>query len=296
MSAVEELQTVADWLRYAATRFAGADLHFGHGTDNAWDEAVALVRGQLGLPDDKLAAVLGARLTRSERGAMARLIERRIDQRVPVPYLVGEAYFAGRRYVVTKDVLIPRSPIAELIENDFQPWIASSPTTILDLCAGSGCIGIACALRFPDARVVLSDVDTRALEVARRNVVEHRVGDRVEVVASDLFAALRGRRFDLIVTNPPYVAASEWRQLPREYRHEPAHALAAGAMGLDVVLRILDTAKRHLARDGTLIGEVGASAANLAAARPRLPFEWPSFARGGDGVFVIGAAGLPGRN
>ena len=296
MRIVDQLETVGDWLRYAATRFEAADLHYGHGTDNAWDEAVALVRGELKLPDDKLGLVLAARLTRGERNALARKIEQRIAKRVPVPYLVGEAYFAGRRYRVTKDVLIPRSPIAELIENEFAPWLAHAPATILDLGAGSGCIGIACAHQFPAARVVLSDVDPRALDVARANVALHRVEDRVDVVASDVFAGLPRRRFDLIVTNPPYVAAAEWRRLPREHRHEPARALAAGAKGLDVVLRIVDEAKRHLTKSGALIGEVGASAANLAKARPKVPFEWPSFERGGDGVFVIGAASLPGRN
>lgn len=293
MALVDELVTIADWLRLAATRFAAAELHFGHGTDNAWDDAVALLRGALGLPHDKLEFVLGARLTRKERRRIQDLIDMRIGLRVPVPYLTNEAYFAGRPYRVTRDVLIPRSPIAELIETGFEPWISRPPTTILDLCAGSGCIGIAIAHQFPEATVVLSDVDPRALDVARENVRRHRVEAQVEVVESDLFDALGGREFDLIVTNPPYVDAGDLADMPAEFRHEPRHALAAGADGLDVVRRIIAEVRRFLNSDGTLVGEVGASAPALLDAFPALPFEWPLLHRGGDGVFVLQAASLP---
>lgn len=293
MPLVDELVTVADWLRLAATRFAAAGLHFGHGTDNAWDEAVALVRGALGLPHDKLEFVLGARLTRKERKRVHDMIDTRIGLRVPVPYLTNEAYFAGRPYWVTRDVLVPRSPIAELIEAGFEPWIPQPPTTILDLCSGSGCIGIAIAHHFPDASVVLSDVDPRALDVARENVRRHRVEAQVEVVESDLFDALGGRVFDLIVTNPPYVDAGDLADMPAEFRHEPRHALAAGTDGLDVVRRIIAEAARHLSPDGTLVCEVGASAPALLDAFPTLPFEWPLLHRGGDGVFVLHATRLP---
>lgn len=293
MAVVDELLTIADWLRFAASRFAGADLCYGHGTDNAWDEAVALVRGVLALPHEKLEFVLGARLTRSERKRLLVTIEERIALRVPVPYLTGEAWFAGRGYRVTRDVLIPRSPMAELIESSFVPWLPEPPATILDLCTGSGCIGIACALQFPDATVVLSDVDPRALAVARANVLRHGVAERVEVVESDLFAGLVGRRFDLIVTNPPYVSATELAAMPREFRHEPVRALAAGTDGLDVLRRILAQARGMLDAGGWLIGEVGGGARALAEAFPALAFEWPAFERGGDGVFVIDAASLP---
>lgn len=293
MAVVDELFTVADWLRFAASRFARAELCYGHGTDNAWDEAVALVRGVLALPHEKLEFVLGARLTRSERKRLLAAIEERIALRVPVPYLTGEAWFAGRAYRVTRDVLIPRSPLAELIEASFEPWLYEHPATILDLCTGSGCIGIACALQFPDASVVLSDVDSRALAIARGNVLRHGVGDRVEVVASDLFDGLVGRRFDLIVTNPPYVSAAELAAMPPEFRHEPVGALAAGTDGLDVLRRIVAEARGMLHPGGRLIGEVGGGARALADAFPALAFEWPVFERGGDGVFVIDAASLP---
>jgi len=293
VSLVDDLVTIADWLRLAATRFAAAELHYGHGTDNAWDEAVALLRGALGLPHDKLQFVLDARLTRKERRRVLEMIDARVGLRVPVSYLTGEAYFAGRSYRVTRDVLIPRSPIAELIEAGFEPWITQPPESILDLCAGSGCIGIACGHRFPDATVVLSDVDPRALAVARENVDRHGVGDRVEVVESDLFASLEGRVFDLIVTNPPYVNAEDLAAMPQEFRHEPVRALAAGLDGLDVVRRILQEALRFLRDEGSLVGEVGASAPALLEAFPTLPFEWPLLQRGGDGVFVLHATRLP---
>jgi len=293
VSAVDELVTLADWIRYAATQFAGAELHYGHGTDNPWDEAVALLRGACRLPHDKLEFVLDARLTRRERHDVDRLVRTRIIDRVPVPYLTNEAYFAHRRYVIEPGVLIPRSPIAELIDAEFAPWMTASPRRILDLCTGSGCIGIACAHAFPDAHVVLSDVEPHALSLARRNVQLHGVGDRVDVVGSDLFAALAGTTFDLIVSNPPYVAAADLAAMPAEYRHEPVRALAAGEDGLDAVRRILADAHAHLAVGGLLVVEVGASAGALREAYPDLPFAWPNFERGGDGVFVLERGSLP---
>jgi ribosomal protein L3 glutamine methyltransferase len=292
-SAVEALVTVVDWLRWTATRFAGVELHYGHGTDNPWDEAVALVRGFLRLPHDRMEFVLGARLTERERAQLLHLVETRVIQRVPVPYLTGEAYFAGRSYRVTRDVLIPRSPIAELIEAEFAPWVAAPPATILDLCTGSGCIGIACAHQFPSARVTLTDVDAAAVELARSNARAHGVADRIEVIESDLFEALDGRRFDLVVTNPPYVDEGDLAEMPAEFRHEPRLALAAGPDGLDLIRRILADAHRHLTPDGTLVGEAGASIGALLEAYPDLPFELPTLTRGGEGVFVLGAANLP---
>lgn len=293
MSVADELVTLADWIRYAATQFAAADLHYGHGTDNPWDEAVALLRGACRLPHDKLEFVLDARLTVRERRDVDRMIRTRIIDRTPIPYLTGEAYFAHRRYLIEPGVLIPRSPIAELIEVEFAPWLSGYPGRVLDLCTGSGCIGIACAHAFPDARVVLSDVDAHALAVARRNVDLHGVGDRVEVVESDLFEALDDTTFDLVVSNPPYVSAIDLAAMPTEYRHEPTRALAAGEDGLDVVRRILATAGAHLTEQGLLVVEVGASAAALCEAYPDVPFAWPHFDRGGDGVFVLERAGLP---
>jgi len=294
VSAVDELESVVDWLRWMATRFAGADLYFGHGTDNPWDEALALLRGYLALPHDKLEFVLGARLTARERRGLAELVERRIVHRVPVPYLTGEAWFAGRRYLVTPDVLIPRSPIGELIESGFAPWIVESPQTILDLCAGSGCIGIACAHHFPDATVVLADIDPRAVSLARRNVALHELEDRVEVVESDLYDALDDRTFDLIVTNPPYVGRADLEAMPPEFRHEPVLALGGGEDGLDVVRSIIAGAPAHLSATGSLVGEVGATLPVFMDAFPGIEFEFPILERGGEGVFVIAATRLPG--
>jgi ribosomal protein L3 glutamine methyltransferase len=292
VSATGELTTLADVLRWAATRLGRADVYYGHGTDNAWDEAVALLCGRLSIPPDKLGFVLSARLLEDERRELVRLLERRIVHRVPLPYLVGEAWFAGRRYLIEPGVLIPRSPIAELIDARFAPWLAHTPQRILDLCTGCGCIGIACAHAFPDAEVVLADVNPAALELAHRNVALHGVADRVTAVKSDLFGGLSACRFDLIVTNPPYVDAAALAAMPREFQHEPRHALAAGEDGLDVVDRILADAGDWLSSDGVLVAEVGASAPALLEAHPELPFVWPDLERGGRGVFVLDAAAL----
>jgi len=287
-----ELTTVADFLRWMTTQLSRADVYFGHGTDNAWDEAVALLCGRLGVAAEKLEYVLAARLTEVERHELVRLLERRIVHRVPVPYLVGEAWFAGRRYLIEPGVLIPRSPIAELIDAEFAPWLARSPDRILDLGTGSGCIGIACAHAFPNAEIVLSDIDESALALARRNVAEHRLEERITVVRADVFDGMPDVRFDVIVTNPPYVSSNDLAEMPREFRHEPPCALAAGTDGLDIVRRILAEARGWLTPDGLLVGEVGASAHNLVAAFPGLPFFWPELEHGGQGVFLIEAGGL----
>jgi ribosomal protein L3 glutamine methyltransferase len=292
VSTTAELTTLADLLRWATTRLARADVYFGHGTDNAWDEAAALLCGWLSIPPDKLGFVLSARLLDDERRELIRLVERRIVHRIPVPYLVGEAWFAGRRYLIEPGVLIPRSPIAELIEASFAPWLARPPQRILDLCTGCGCIGIACAHAFPAAEVVLADVDDAALELACKNVMLHGVGDRVTALKSDLFAGLPVGRFDLIVTNPPYVDGADLAAMPREFQHEPLQALAAGEDGLAVVERILADAGAWLASEGILVCEVGASAPALLEAHPELPLVWPDLERGGRGVFVLDAAAL----
>jgi ribosomal protein L3 glutamine methyltransferase len=287
-----ELATVADFLRWMTTQLSKADVYFGHGTDNAWDEAVAILCGRLGIAAEKLQYVLAARLTEPERSELVRLLERRIVHRVPVPYLVGEAWFAGRRYLIEPGVLIPRSPIAELIDAEFAPWLTRSPDRILDLGTGSGCIGIACAHAFANAKVVLSDIDDAALVLARRNIAEHGVGDRARAVLADVFDGLPDGPFDLIVTNPPYVSSEDLAAMPREFHHEPIRALAAGVDGLDIVRRILAEARTRLAPDGLLVGEVGASAGDLVGAFPSLPFFWPELEHGGRGVFVLEAGGL----
>jgi ribosomal protein L3 glutamine methyltransferase len=220
------------------------------------------------------------------------LVERRIVHRVPVPYLVGEAWFAGRRYFAERGVLIPRSPIAELIESGFEPWLSQAPQRILDIGTGSGCIGIACAHVFPEATVVLTDVSESALRLARRNIALHGVEDRVGVAHADVFDGVPPGQFDLIISNPPYVSAADLAGMPAEFAHEPIDALAAGEDGLDIMRRVLAGARQRLTADGLLVGEVGASAPQLVDAFPAFPFIWPHLERGGDGVFVIGAVGL----
>jgi ribosomal protein L3 glutamine methyltransferase len=277
-------------LRWIATELAAHDLWYGHGTDNARDEAVALIIGVLGLP--LVASGATRALSSEERARIDALVRKRTDERIPVPYLVNEAWFAGHRFYVDQTVLIPRSPIAELIEARFAPWLRAEPRAVLDLCTGSGCIGIACALELPHASVTLTDVSAAALAVARRNIDLHRVGDRVDAHSGDLFAAVRDRQFDLIVCNPPYVDAHDIARLPPEYRHEPRAALAAGSDGLDIVRRILDEARRHLTEQGVLVVEVGNSAPALLDAYPQLPFIWPDFERADGGVFVLDAEAL----
>lgn len=223
--------------------------------------------------------------------AITTLVRRRIEERVPAPYLIGEAWYCGLPYLVDERVLIPRSPIAELIEQQFRPWLTGQPQRILDLCTGSGCIGIACAMQFPQAQVELLDLSFDALAVAEANIQRLEVDDRVMALQSDLFSAASGR-YDLIVSNPPYVDADDMACLPDEFHHEPELALAAGDDGLDLVHVLLKQARQYLTDDGVLVVEVGNSWPALAAAYPQLPFQWQEFERGGHGVFVLKAADL----
>ena len=287
------LLTLRDFIRWGASCFQAAGLYFGHGTDNAWDEAVQLVLHALHLPWQASSRDwLDARLTDPERRAVAELLERRIQERLPAAYLTHEAWFAGLKFYVDQRVLVPRSPIAELIEAGFEPWLTVPPERILDLCAGSGCIGIACACAFPRAKVDLSDISDEALAVARHNIQLHRVSDRVQAYASDLFAGLGSERYDLVVSNPPYVDARDLTAMPEEYRAEPQLGLASGADGLDFTRRLLREAADHLTEEGLLVVEVGNSQVALEAAFPELPFVWVEFERGGQGVFVIQAEQL----
>lgn len=282
------LITIQDYIRWGATRFNRAGLWFGHGTDNALDEAAQLVLGALDLEPGLPAAFRQCRLTPAERVAVTDLIERRVTERVPVAYLTGRAWFAGLQFDVNDQVLVPRSPIAELVEAGFEPWIDGERVgRVLDLCAGSGCIGIAAALFLPDADVDLVDISPAALEVARRNVARHGVGDRVRVLESDLFDALAGQRYDVIVCNPPYVSREELASLPPEYRREPTLGLLGGDDGLDLVLLILMGAGRHLTEAGILILEVGNAARELEQRLPRVPWTWLEFERGGEGVLLL---------
>lgn len=288
------LNTLRDFIRWGASRMNEAGLHFGHGADNAIDEAAALTLHALHLPPDLHTEYLQAQLTPSEQRAVLHLLQRRIAERKPAAYLTQRAWFMGLPFYVDERVLVPRSPLAELIERRFAPWLSDSRpiSDILDLGTGSGCIGIACAYTFPDARVDLVDISDDALEVARRNVAEHGLEDQVEVIQSDLFSALKGRHYDLIISNPPYVGLAELDQLPNEYHHEPRLGLAAGAEGLDIVNQILQQAADYLKRDGLLIVEVGNAQYALCEAFPNAPFTWLEFERGGQGVFLLNAAQL----
>jgi ribosomal protein L3 glutamine methyltransferase len=291
--ALHSLSTITDFVRWGASRFGAAGLHYGHGTDNAVDEALVLVRHALNLGHDLPPEFYAARLTDAEKRSVLELIERRIVERIPAPYLTGEAWFAGLPFFVDSRVLIPRSPFAELIEGGFAPWLeADSVERVLDLCTGSGCIAIACALAFPAAEVDAVELSPEALDVARRNVERHGVGDQVALLEGDLWTPVAGRRYDLIVSNPPYVSDREMEVLPPEYAHEPELGLRSGPDGLDVVARILAGARAHLRPGGVLVVEVGDSAEAVANAWPELPFTWLEFSRGGSGVFLLTAEEL----
>jgi len=283
------LQTLRDYIRWAVSRFHEHEVYFGHGTDNAWDEARLLVLGGLHLPWAMADAYLDCRLEEAECLHLNELLRRRIEERVPAAYLLGEAWFCGLPFIVDERVLVPRSPIAEYIERQFAPWLPKTPARILDLCTGSGCIGIACAYEFPDAEVVLADLSYDALEVANLNVEQHELEGRVYTVQSDGFDGLPGQRFDLIVSNPPYVDLEDFASMPDEYQHEPELGLACGDDGLDLVRRMLAEAADHLTDDGLLVVEVGNSQVHVEALYPEVDFTWLEFQRGGHGVFLLAA-------
>jgi ribosomal protein L3 glutamine methyltransferase len=285
--------TVAELIDEGARAFGRAALEFGHGTDNATDEAAALVFHALDLDHAEAESAYVLRPDAAGIGRVRALFDERIRRRVPAAYLMGRMWFAGLEFEVDERVIVPRSPFAELIAAGFEPWIDPGQVArILDLGTGSGCIAIACALVLPQARVDAVDVSADALEVARRNVARHGVGDRVRLLQGDLFDPVGDARYDLIVANPPYVSDAEMAALPPEYGHEPDLALRAGADGLDVVRRILGRASRHLNPQGVLIVEVGNSDLRVAEAFPRLPFVWLEFEHGGGGVFMLRRADL----
>lgn len=291
-SPIDDLHTVRDYLRYASTRFAASGLYYGHGTDNVWDEAVQLVMRSLSLPLENNTLFLDARLVREEKELILDRLNRRITERVPLAYLLGEAWFMGMPFNVDERVLVPRSPLGELLENGLQPWLGDKPVQrVLDLCTGSGCIGIGAATVFDEALVDLSDISLDALEVAESNIDLHGLGDRVQCIQSDVFSNLVGQ-YDVILSNPPYVDAEDLADMPEEYHHEPALGLAAGADGLDIAHRILAKAADHLTQDGLLIVEVGNSWVAMDEAYPDMPLTWLEFENGGSGVFLVTAEDL----
>ena len=291
-AAVEELRTITDLVRWGSARLDDAGVTFGHGTDNAVDEALALVLHAAGLRPGAPESLFASRLTTPERRAAVELIARRIRQRIPAPYLTGRAWFAGLEFACDARALVPRSPIAEWIERGFEPWL--EPDTVervLEIGAGSGAIAVACALAFPNATVDAVDVSDAALDLARENCLAHDIGDRVRLFGSDVYVGVSDR-YDLIVSNPPYVDAETMAKLDPEYLHEPRIGLEAGADGLDCVRRILAGASEHLRPGGVLVCEVGASRRALESAYPAVPFTWLDLARGGEGVFLLDSVQL----
>ncbi|WP_300454660.1 50S ribosomal protein L3 N(5)-glutamine methyltransferase [Accumulibacter sp.] len=291
----DELTTLRDLLRFAVSRFNEAQLFFGHGCDNAWDEAAYLLLHTLHLPLDRLEPFLDARLTRDERTEVLRLVGRRIDERLPVAYLTHEAWLGEYRFYVDPRVIVPRSFIAELLREHLTPWVddPGRVSSVLDLCTGSACLAILAAHAFPAAVVDAVDVSPDALAVAHRNVADYGLGDRVRLIEGDLFARLKNRRYDLIIANPPYVKASSMATLPDEYRREPALALASGEDGLDLTRAILAGARRHLKAGGLLIVEIGHNREQLEASFPTTPFTWLDTSAGDQYVFLLPRDELP---
>lgn len=276
--------TLLELIGNTEKQFRAARLHYGHGTHNARDEAGFLVLRSLRLPFD---ADLSAKPARPQVKKIEALIRSRIEKRIPVPYLLNEAWLADRSFYVDRRVIIPRSHIAELLDRKLQPWLQRRPRRILDLCTGSGCLAILAAHAFPGAKVDAADLSTSALAVAKKNVAKYGLGKRVRLIRSDLFESLAGEHYDLIVTNPPYVTAAAMRKLPPEYRHEPGIALAGGQDGLILVKKIIHEAEGQLRAGGLLACEIGAGRGALERAYPRAPFAWPETAAGAGQVFIL---------
>ena len=289
MTPPAELETLRDWLRWSVTRFGVAQLAFGHGTTNAYDEAAYLLLHALHLPLDRLEPFLDARLTHAERNDLAVLFGRRIDDRVPAAYLTHEAWLGDFRFYVDERVIVPRSFIAHLIPDGLEPLVGDPArvTSALDLCTGSGCLAILLAHAYPDADVDAVDLSSDALAVAQRNVSDYGLAGRINLIRSDLFANLSEKSYDIIISNPPYVTTMAMDALPAEYRHEPAMALAGGVDGMDAVRVILREAPRYLNPDGLLVVEVGHNREAAESAFPRLPFTWLDTDSAVDAVFAL---------
>ena len=290
ISTLSEVKSLRDLIHFGAAGFEKASLYYGHGTDNALDEAAYLAFFALNEEPDYSDEKLDTSVSNDEISTVNELFQKRIETRKPAAYLTNEAWFAGLPFYVNENVLVPRSPFAELIGEHFQPWIVPEKVNrILDLCTGSGCIAIACAYAFPNAEVDGADISKAAIEVAEKNKLKHQLEKRLNIIESDLFSNLQGRCYDLIVCNPPYVDAEDMANLPDEYRHEPELGLAAGNNGLDLVIPMLRDAKHHLNPEGVIIVEVGNSEEALAELFPEVPFMWLSFEYGGEGVFMLDA-------
>jgi len=282
------MQTAESWLEYCAGEMKRAGLFFGHGTNNANDEAAWMLLHILKAPLDGSFDQWDIVLTTAQQDELQKLLARRIDERCPLAYLIGEARFCGLDFIVSPQVLIPRSPVAELIVEQFSPWVKlGEGSRVLDMCTGGGCIAIAMAVYMPGCKVDAVDISPDALDIASQNIERHAVGERVRLVESDLFSALDDSGYDMIVSNPPYVSADVFEKLPAEYLAEPSTGLVCGEDGLDIVLKIMDAAPQYLKQQGILIMEVGESAETLQEILPRVPFFWLDFEQGGDGVFML---------
>lgn len=287
--AQSQLHTIRDLLRFAVSQFNKAGLHFGHGSTNAYDEAAYLILKTLYLPLDQLEPFLDARVTDSECKQVLEMIGRRVTDRIPAAYLTHEAWLGDFSFYVDERVIIPRSFIAELLQTQLSPWITEPDhvTAALDLCTGSGCLAILMAHAFENAQIDAADISTQALAVALKNVQDYRLEQRIDLIESDLFSALRGKRYDLIISNPPYVNAESMLELPQEYRHEPENALASGLDGLDATRQILQQAAQYLTDDGILVVEIGHNRAKLEQTYPKVPFTWLETSGGDEFVFLL---------
>lgn len=283
------LKTLRDCLRFAVSRFNENKLFFGHGSENAYDEAAYLILHTLHLPLDELEPFLDARLTQSEVYAVLNVIEKRVEQRVPAAYLTNQAWLGDMSFYVDERVIVPRSFIAELLREQLFPWVENpnEVVSVLDMCTGSGCLAILAAHAFPFAAIEASDISPDALDVAQYNVTDYELDDRIDLVESDLFAGLRGKRYDIIISNPPYVDAPSVSELPPEYKHEPKLALGSGKDGLDATRVILAQAANHLTDNGILVVEIGHNRDVLEAAYPDLPFTWLNVSAGDEFVFLL---------
>jgi len=286
----QELLTIRDWLRYAVSRFENSDIFYGHGTDNAYDEAVWLIMSALHLPHDTLNNFLDAKLTSDERAKLAGFVDERISKHTPTAYLLKEAWLQGYKFYVDERVLIPRSFIAELLVNDgLQPWIEFPElvNSAADICTGSGCLGILLADAYPDAEIDVIDISPDAIEVCNINIANYGLQQRVNAIKSDMFSALQGKQYDLIISNPPYVDAPSMAELPAEYRNEPQLALGSGTAGLDHTHTILREAANYLTDNGVLVVEIGHNRDALLDAYPDLPFTWLEVSSGDEFVFLL---------